>query len=136
MAVDVLEQLCVTNQGDHRLYLFGRLCCYLEELARIGAQFEVWVDGSFVTSKTNPSDIDIVIWYDEKEVDLLPISSQQMLAHLTSDKQTIKSRYNIDVYVEPNGNIHTRAYWRGLYCFVKETEIPKGIANISIGSPS
>ena len=47
---------------SRRLYLVRKLTAYLSELKKYGIHIEVWVDGSFVTNKPDPEDIDMVVW--------------------------------------------------------------------------
>lgn len=50
------ELLC-----PRRSSLCARLQAYLEELRRVGIDAEVLVDGSFVTAKPDPNDIDRIV---------------------------------------------------------------------------
>lgn len=129
-----LEAVCVEGFGENdvRKWLFSRFRGDMEQLSRVGARLVVWVDGSFVTSKNDPGDIDIVIWFDPAKIDRLPDSSHKLLVELVSDRNVDRLRYGIDVYCAPEGDIQKRMYWRGCYGFVKETEAPKGIPQIVV----
>ena len=50
-------------RSDRRVRLFHRFCEYLAELRRLGHAVEVLLDGSFVTSKAEPEDIDMIVVY-------------------------------------------------------------------------
>jgi hypothetical protein len=45
----------------HRVYLMERLCRWLELARAVGAR-RLFVDGSFVTEKAEPGDVDAVVW--------------------------------------------------------------------------
>lgn len=129
-----LEAVCVEQFEENgvRKRLFNRFTVYVEQLSRVGTRFVVWIDGSFATSKNDPGDIDIIVWFNPAEIDLLPGPSQKLLVNLVSDRNVVRLRYGIDVYCAPEGDIQKRMYWRGCYGFVKETEAPKGIPQIVV----
>ncbi|MBO9616133.1 MAG: hypothetical protein J7619_25790 [Dyadobacter sp.] len=66
-------------ESDTRPGIFRNYSEYLEKLIPIiGAGFHQWIDGSFVTRKLNPRDIDVVTFVDaniyyanESEIDIL-----------------------------------------------------------------
>jgi hypothetical protein len=53
-----------------RKMLFERLRMFVELAQHCGAQ-RMFVNGSFVTAKPEPSDVDVVIWVGTKYVELL-----------------------------------------------------------------
>lgn len=140
ISMDTLSEMCVLAfpGNERRKWLYDRLSVYLDQLAKVGVRFEVWVDGSFITSKEIPSDIDIVLWCNGREVDSLPPESQDILISLVGQRHIVKLRYGLDVYIETldtstSDGVNARGYWRGMYCFVKETEAPKGVPRLAIG---
>ena len=62
------QQTFVKNQSNpKRQELFGYFENYLESLRKIlEKDFTLWIDGSFVTKKENPADIDLVCFIDWK----------------------------------------------------------------------
>lgn len=60
----LLENEFVVNfANESRQRLFDKMAKYLNELkALLGDDLVVWVNGSFVTKKLNPNDIDIVVF--------------------------------------------------------------------------
>lgn len=61
--LEVLEEAFASN--DHRRWLFGKLLSLLEKLILqdIGDSVVLlWVNGSFVTGKDLPKDIDLVVF--------------------------------------------------------------------------
>lgn len=129
-----LEAVCVDQFSENavRRWLFNRFKIFLDQLSSVGTRLIVWVDGSFTTSKSDPGDIDIVVWFNPSEIDLLPQPSQKLLAHLVGNRNVVRLRYGIDVYCAPENDIQKRMYWRGCYGFVKETEEAKGIPQIVV----
>ena len=67
LTIDDLEQEFVTAfvGPERRELLFNTFLTHLNSFrATVNEDFWVWVGGSFVTRKTNPSDIDFVIFLD------------------------------------------------------------------------
>ena len=59
----IFEQTFVFN--EHRRQLFERFVAFSEEFKQIyGKNFFIWIDGSFVTKKYLPFDIDLVVFLD------------------------------------------------------------------------
>ncbi len=60
------EEVFVTpfNDSTHRKYLLDRFLAFLSVFNAIGINCEIWVDGSFATTKNKPSDIDIIFFYN------------------------------------------------------------------------
>ncbi len=61
-----LKSLCVDGfpRSVGRGKLFERLETLMAGLTAVGVQGEVWIDGSFLTRKTEPRDIDLVLKVD------------------------------------------------------------------------
>lgn len=71
-----------------------------DEHCRCPLNLKQWINGSFVTSKINPRDIDVVILYDASNIDN-DIKSIELLNALNSRHQQIKDHYLTDLYVIP-----------------------------------
>jgi hypothetical protein len=68
--VDGLHALCVTPFRDSpiRAMLFNQFRGLIERLSELNVSAEVWVNGSFLTRKPNPRDVDVVIWQLDESV--------------------------------------------------------------------
>jgi hypothetical protein len=65
LTLDLLKLLCADAfEGSERAYLFYHLEQLVQDLLAMKLCCEIWVDGSFLTSKGNPSDIDVIIKFD------------------------------------------------------------------------
>ena len=111
-----------------RAKLIAGLKRYLAALKGIGVKFEIWIDGSFATEKENPSDIELVVFGSESEINQLPVETQHQLVSLF-DRVNIKHETGCDVLFAVAENQNLRSYWRGWYGFDRD-ENPKGIARI------
>ena len=86
---------------------------------------ELWVDGSFLTEKIEPRDVDIVFVFTD---DVLSRASSAGVALLnrffdSCSKNAYKEQYYCDVYVAAD---QRREYWRNLFGFSRAKE-PKGL---------
>ena len=125
--------------SQRRGIIVNALWVFAREVYNIGTPCEFWVDGSFVTSKINPNDADIVVF--------LQIPNMNVLG---SQIQFFRQKYNglLDVYfayaTSPENQrdappsdyqefVNNRNYWRGQFGF-NRVDSPKGIARISCDS--
>lgn len=84
-------------QNDTRVEHFKNLKNFCEELEVFGSLIKgIFVDGSFVTSKVAPGDIDIVVVHDED--DFPELDEHENAEFLYEDRA--KERYNFDLFVE------------------------------------
>lgn len=61
---DIRERFCSYGNIELREKLFKTFEKYLKEILKHKVELEVYVDGSFVTDKSEPGDIDILLFYD------------------------------------------------------------------------
>jgi hypothetical protein len=115
-----------------RKNLIHGLHVYISHLSSIGAPIEIWIDGSFTTSKVDPNDIDLVIFSPASALNALPPEQQKLFQALT-DRSSVKNKFGCDVLFCPSENQEMRSYWRGWYGF-NRYEQPKGIARVMVAS--
>ncbi len=116
-----------------------------ERIVTAGIFGELWIDGSFLTKKIDPDDIDVLLLmpsvfeYGTEEQDAL-------IDWLTSKEDDPKQSFRCDIYVEPvyneshpwrNLTVDMMRHWEeGVYGFSVTTRQAKGIAVIKIEKPS
>lgn len=102
---------------------------------------EQLIDGSFVSTKNDPSDIDMVCFADAAAVDALSPAAQAEFEKLF-DSTVTKLAYCCDVYfcpvlppTDPNFQHYrtNRKYWLGEFGFDRQ-EVPKGVLRISVAA--
>ncbi|MFI5137888.1 MAG: DUF6932 family protein [Sphingobacteriales bacterium] len=105
-----LEKVFVTGiQSAKRHELFSKYISYSTSLKALcnDAWFTQWIDGSFVTKKTEPRDIDLVTFIDFSIIDALD-------EHLTDFKYPASQNiFGIDAYIVrfyPEGHKFHRLY--------------------------
>ncbi len=73
MGISELRQLCVADNRFHRPTRRAKIMANLETLIGglrfIGIEGKVWVDGSFLTEKIDPNDVDILLELDNETWD-------------------------------------------------------------------
>lgn len=84
----------ITNSKTRQKLYEGYLK-YNEDLKLLlkGQQYTQWVDGSFVSNKINPKDVDLVNLIDHELVDKFEIELNQFI------KFNSKDRYGVDGYI-------------------------------------
>lgn len=77
---ETIENLFVRQFPDSltRIPILTALRTYLDELRlALNIPFDIWIDGSFVTTKPNPNDVDFVIFVDAVVASQMPLVIQQ-----------------------------------------------------------
>jgi hypothetical protein len=118
------------------------LAGYLKHAAEVQAivgSFQEFLDGSFVTNKNDPGDVDLVVLIDGDLVDNLPSADKDKLRLLISGPIT-KASHFCDAYFCPVYPSHhhafasartTRKYWMGEFGFDRQ-DAPKGIVLVDV----
>jgi hypothetical protein len=103
---------------------------YIKALKDYAIRFEIWLDGSFVTSKVDPNDIDLVVFALATELNALPPEEQNRLRGLF-DRASCRKVFGCDVLFSVAEDENLRSYWRGWYGYDRD-EKPKGIARVTL----
>ncbi len=116
--------------SDTRLSLYNEWRKYNQLLRQeIGADFVQWVNGSFVTTKLNPKDIDIVSFIPSR----LFRKFEKRLDYYWSDNWEREGidAYLVEVFTEQDENFNayqvTLAQWQQLYSRTKPTAEPANV---------
>jgi hypothetical protein len=114
------------------------LICLSNEAIRA----EIWIDGSFLTQKIEPDDIDLVVLLEAKDIpSYTSLSAWQVLERIAH--QGFVSPLKCDSYVHFDfpanhpqflENEVKRAYWVRQFCFNRQVEM-KGLAVIATPLP-
>ena len=128
-----IKALCVSPfpYSTTRPQLFEKLCALVEAIAGAGVEGHIWVDGSFVTNKEDPNDVDIVLWI--ANYDTLPPSQERRIGAIL--KQEKEHRDNgCDLYPSPPTK-YWLDYWQGQFG-TDRTGNPKGIVTMPVNRGS
>lgn len=116
-----------------RSLLFNQFDAWIKELRAINLSARIWIDGSFLTEKPSPDDIDCVLWIPRFTVEPTKESYQKL--GMLFDKTAAKINFNIDLYVElphPNELVHREAYWKGFFGYCHDRVTAKGFVELTI----
>jgi len=133
MSIQEIENIAVNcfTSSNRRPILMNCFKQFIICLKRTGVDCTLWVDGSFVTKKVEPDDIDIVVLFDPKAVDALSPIQQNTFAVLTNNANC-KAKFYLDAYFINIEDTDNKAYWRGLFSFQRDEETPKGVIKMEI----
>lgn len=122
-------------QDARRSELFQKLSIWANAVKAAGVNGTLWIDGSFLTEKVQPGDIDCVLWNPcWTSPSAATEQAQQQLQRLF-DHSTAEALYNLDFYLEvpsPDQVFHREAYWRGILGFCHDRVTAKGFAEITL----
>ncbi|KOE99778.1 DUF6932 family protein [Stenotrophomonas geniculata] len=117
-----------TSMARHTLCT--QLADFMSELRSMGLTGKLWIDGSFVTAKPDPGDVDLLFVPD-------PDCEDAIAAHLTEIDALFmlhgaKKRYNCHAFIADASSTDALAYWRGLFGFCHDNVTPKGLLVLSL----
>lgn len=127
-----LEDTCLKPFGasSTRSALTSQLAAFLGELRGMGLLGQLWVDGSFVTDKPDPGDVDVV--YIPDLACLPELNANSARISVLFAQHGAKSIYNCHAYLVDPANMHQLAYWRGLFGFCRDDVTPKGMILLTL----
>jgi hypothetical protein len=119
------------HQNDTRLELFGNLKRFCDELAVFGPLIKgVYVDGSFITSKAVPRDVDLVVVHDIDDFEELDAHPQAEYLH----EDRALELYKFDLFVECDEDTMVRFFQKVSTEYALEHGLapnhPKGIIRV------
>ena len=133
----VLEAMCVKGipLSTSRPTLLAGLRALVDRLVAEGVTGELWVDGSFLTQKIDPADVDIVLHLSPTTFTSGTATLQDLLRRIGSRdaaiRADVRSQYHCDSYLCFDVPPVPRAYWEGQFGRDRDGK-PKGIAVLSI----
>jgi hypothetical protein len=141
MSVDELKTKVVDAfpLSGKRPQLWQHFIEVLDQIKKAGLKGEIWVDGSFLTEKINPGDVDFVF---DVPVHLLekPTPQQEELLHKLADKGFKKTErlHTFVMFSAPvvhsqyaeSVRLHTQ--WQKDFGFSYVDKTPKGIAVLEV----
>lgn len=125
---EVRERFGSFQGTDRRVRLFEQLESYVAEARCTGVVRAVVVDGSFVTSKRDPSDIDLVVVLPRE----LPSGPVSPSVYNATSRRRIRKKFPFDVLVAADGSVE---YDRFVEFFAQIKEGPgleKGLLRVEL----
>lgn len=139
VTLDQIRVRCVQefDLSTKRKALMDSFAVIIDYLAQVGVTCEVWLDGSFVTAKINPSDIDFIAVVDSRIYDQGTEQLRRALDSLT-DGQLWDASMGCDTnvaYFDPPeyaSALNVLSYWQRRFGYSVVNQTPKGILTIKI----
>ncbi|WP_156312054.1 DUF6932 family protein [Methylobacterium platani] len=141
MTLSALERICVLPFAapEMRRRLFQQLCIFVKCFDAAGIRCEMLINGSFLTSKPDPKDVDVAIILDPDVTELLTVE-QELLVDAVNDDMNIFID-GVDGFVEtvfPIGHSSFRAdgnemLWSEQYGRQHDGAWLKGVAVLRLG---
>ena len=125
--------------SQRRSLIVDALWNFAAEVLTVGIPYEFWVDGSFVTTKVNPNDADLVLFLQIPHMNILGprvTAFRQKYAGLLDIYFAYAASPDNGKQTNPHDYskiVNDRNYWRGQFGFDR-TDTPKGIVRISCES--
>ena len=114
---------------DCRIILTRKLKAYIQDLRQSGIGTELIIDGSYVTGKDNPGDIDLILVL-EKDFDYSsPINPFEY--NLASNR-AVKRKYGFDVFVEKKGTERYNSLIEFFHKVKENPDLTKGLLKITL----
>lgn len=134
-----LETVCVDNfpLSITRRQIFDGLRKFIDYLAAADIQGELWVDGSFLSEKIDPKDVDLVFKFDHAIYDSGTTAQRNAIDWINDNqKHSLMCDSYVLVQYPPSHFLHTvgqwwYTYWHAKWGFSRE-EHPKGIVVITL----
>ncbi|MDA1191119.1 MAG: hypothetical protein O3A46_05465 [Candidatus Poribacteria bacterium] len=120
---EVQERFGRFQTSDQRVQLFGKLNELVANLRASRLVTSLMIDGSFVTAKHNPSDVDIVIGTAEQ---LSNVGLMKPMDYNAVSRNRIKRKYRFDALVAPDGSDAHREYIDFFTVEVDANKLPTG----------
>ena len=139
MSLGKLRNLCVTpfQLSQTRREIFRGLITLVRTLRDAGVKGKLWVDGSFLTIKIDPEDVDVVLRLRASDYDAGTQEFRDAVDWLSTDLKTPLKCDSYIFMVWPDQHalhyegVWMEAYWLRQYGFSR-TEKTKGIAVIEL----
>ena len=136
MAIETLEETFVAPEFDTplRRRLTTQLRLFVGVLANLGVHGDIWIDGSCVTKKPDPRDVDVALSMTPMALRALSDEHQRRLAYYGDERgrSHIRSRWQVDFYVFNSTNRRRYEYFRALFANNPDQANQKGIPFIRL----
>ncbi len=102
---------------EHRIKLFKNFQQLITKIQTFHISFDIWIDGSFLTTKPEPLDIDLLILANKRNINKLPLDKQDKFYEFFSPETTrnIKVIYSCDVSFIIKGKQCDYDFWYNLF---------------------
>lgn len=130
-----LQAIAVTPfvADARRALLFASFQQWFQKLQAMQVRAILWIDGSFLTSKFGPDDIDCIMWDPSEST---PLTTEQWTeVRKLTNRNAVKIQFGLDLYMEKptaKERLHRQAYFRGLFGFQHDEKTAKGFVELKL----
>lgn len=125
---EIEEKLCNIGNITIRKNLFNEFRKYTDEIKKHNVKYNLYVDGSFVTNKNEPGDIDVILAYDFEYYN-------KEWSDLIEDR-TVKIKFNglqiLSAFLDSCTEDETIDFAMGKFHYYGDKPIEKGIIKVII----
>ncbi|MFS0662394.1 hypothetical protein AB1L07_26520 [Niallia alba] len=138
--IEKFENQFVTGfpSSQNRLPIYQNFCIWISKLVNIKSPSQLWLDGSYLTQKENPNDIDLVVFYYPEDI------TKDTAPKIKELINVISRSYNCDAYLcydfsklsdaerqaVPSKIAILETYWMGQFGFDRK-RVPKGMVQLN-----
>ncbi len=132
-------------ESETRKDIYDGWCGYVQKLLNLGIKGTQWADGSYLTNKTNPNDLDIVNLIDGYLINSLPQDIKNFLKNVMLQEKPAKKEYKCHPFLVPlfpkskpdlyNFTIDGLNYWKRFFGTDRDGNL-KGIIEFEINEKS
>jgi len=126
---ELQKQFGTFQKSDRRCRLFDRLAEYFREAQQSGVVRAVLIDGSFVTGKAAPNDIDLIVISLPSAT--LP-SNLRPLEYNALSRHYIRRKYGMDAFLAQEGELEIEEHIEFFSLVRNRPELRKGMLRIAI----
>ena len=136
MAIETLEETFVAPEFDTplRRRLTTQLRLFVGVLANLGVHGDIWIDGSYVTKKPNPRDVDVVLLVSPAALRVPTMEDMATLKHYMTreGRNEVRSKWQVDFYVADANSSAEHDYWLDQLSRNPDRSNRKGIPFVTI----
>jgi len=116
------------NHGhEHRTDLLINFGQFLNQFKELNLTAEIWIDGSFATTAPDPSDVDVVFYFNPQEIDSLEQEKKKKFQRLFTERKFMRNLYKVEVHYGTIGNELDYQQWQKTFGTFYDNVTPKGI---------
>lgn len=133
ISLESLENIVLSpfEEKRTRSHLCNRLRALIEDLKSYQVEMMLWIDGSLCSQKPHPSDIDIVVFINEDQLNNLSSEKKKELVLFLENRNTIRARYGCDLYFNSMNDTDRYHHWRSIFSYNQLSEA-KGFIQIRV----
>jgi predicted nucleotidyltransferase len=112
---------------DYRNNLLVGFGSFLNEFKELNLTAEVWIDGSFATKAPDPSDVDVLFYFDLKDIAELKPEKKEKYVRLFNSRNFMRNLYGVEVHIAERNNEIEIEEWKKTFGTCYDNITPKGI---------